>query len=238
MLNPTEGNEVTIVTLSRQLGSGGDRIAAQVAEALNLRVIDKTTIYHAAYEAGVPKMALQEMGYEGRRSLAERILDMVKATPAMTVGPGVVHPRTATPIPVSFGSVLSPTMTPMSMAMEEYVRIVNMVVRDLAREGNVLIVGQGGQVLLRDEPGALHVQIVASLDQRVERVMTREGLGRQAAVRRVRDSDQARTDYLRRYHGINWLDPHLYDLTLNTDRISMESAVELIVRASQVVRHE
>ncbi len=229
---------MTIVTLSRQLGSGGDEIAGRVAEALGLRVIDKATIYRSAHEAGVPQMALQEMGYEGRRSLVERILDAVKATPAMTVGPGVVRSGTAGPIPVSFGGVLSPTMTPMSTAIEEYVRIVNMVIHDLAREGNVLVVGQGGQVLLRDEPDTLHVQIVASFDRRVERVMAREGLERREAVRRVRDSDQARTDYLQRYHGVNWLDPHLYDVVINTDRISVESATDLIVRASRMVCHE
>jgi cytidylate kinase len=120
--------------------------------------------------------------------------------------------------------------------MDDYVRIVGMVIRDLAREGGVIIVGRGSQVLLKDHPAALHVQIIAPFWHRVKTVMERECLERRAAVSRVRTSDRARVDYLRRYHNVNWLDPQLYDLVINTVKVPVEVAVKLIVEASRALR--
>ena len=228
--------EMTIVTISRQLGSGGNEIAAGVAEALGLRFIDREMIDRAAHEAGVPKIALQEMEYEGQRTVVEQVLDIVRQMPPIPDPPETTLREAATPLSVHFGGIFSPTLRPMSTAMDDYVRMVGMVIRDLAREGGVIIVGWGSQVLLKDHPAALHVQIVAPFRRRVKTVMEREGLERRAAVSRVRTSDRARVDYLRRYHNVNWLDPQLYDLVINTAKVPVEVAVGLIVEASRALQ--
>ena len=228
--------EMTIVTISRQLGSGGNEIAASVAEALGLRFIDREIINRAAHEAGVPKIALQEMEYEGQRTLVEQVLDILRQMPPLPNPLETAQREAATPLSVHFGGIFSPTVRPMSIAMGDYVRIAGMVIRDLAREGRVIIVGRGSQVLLKDHPAALHVQIVAPFWHRVKTIMEREGLERRATVSRVRTSDRARADYLRRYHNVRWLDPHLYDLVINTDKVPVEVAVGLIVEASRALQ--
>ena len=91
-------------------------------------------------------------------------------------------------------------------------------------------------VELKDHPAALHVQIIAPFWHRVKTVVEREGLERRAAVSRVRTSDRARVDYLRRYHNVHWLDPQLYDLVINTAKVPVEVAVELIVEASRALQ--
>ena len=227
---------MTIVTISRQLGSGGNKIAAGVAEAMSLRFIDREMINRAAHEAGVPKIALQEMEYEGQRTLVEQVLDILRQMPATPKPPETAQRETATPLSVHFGGIFSPTLRPMSTAMNDYVRMVGMVIRDLAREGRVILVGRGSQVLLKDHPAALHVQIIAPFWHRVKRIMEREGLERRAAVSRVRTSDRARADYLRRYHNVHWLDPQLYDLVINTAKVPVEVAVTLIVEASRALQ--
>ena len=227
---------MTIVTISRQLGSGGNKIAAGVAEAMSLRFIDREMINRAAHEAGVPKIALQEMEYEGQRTLVEQVLDILRQMPATPNPPDTAQREAATPLSVHFGGIFSPTLRPMSTAMNDYVRMMGMVIRDLAREGRVIIVGRGSQVLLKDHPAALHVQIIAPFWHRVKRIMEREGLERRAAVSRVRTSDRARADYLRRYHNVHWLDPQLYDLVINTDKVPVEVAVKLIVEASRALQ--
>jgi cytidylate kinase len=227
---------MTIVTISRQLGSGGNKIAAGVAEAMSLRFIDREMINRAAHEAGVPKIALQEMEYEGQRTLVEQVLDILRQMPATPNPPETAQREAATPLSVHFGGIFSPTLRPMSTAMNDYVRMVGMVIRDLAREGRVIIVGRGSQVLLKDHPAALHVQIIAPFWHRVKKIMEREGLERRAAVSRVRTSDRARADYLRRYHNVHWLDPQLYDLVINTARMPVEVAVKLIVGASRALQ--
>ena len=219
------------VTLSRQLGAGGSETAAGVAKALGLRIIDREAIDGAAREAGVPEVALHELGYEGRRGLMQRILDALRTSPAI---PSVTEMRRrefVTPLTRPPHGIFTPALPLLSAAMEDYVRIVGMVILNMAEEGSVLIVGRGSQVVLRDDPEVLHVQVIAPLPVRTEKLMRVEGLTRREATQRILASDQARTDYLRRYYGVKWLDPQLFDLVINTGRISIQTAVQLIVLA-------
>ncbi|HUW96064.1 MAG TPA: cytidylate kinase-like family protein [Anaerolineae bacterium] len=111
--------------------------------------------------------------------------------------------------------------------------MVGMVIRNLAREGNVVIAGRGGQVLLQDMPRALHVQVVAPFDHRVAVLARREGIAPEEASRIVGASDRTRRDYLRKYHRVDWLDPTLYDLVINTRKIPASLAAAMIVDAYQ-----
>ncbi|PKO22515.1 MAG: hypothetical protein CVU38_08980 [Chloroflexi bacterium HGW-Chloroflexi-1] len=216
-----------LITLSRQLGSEGDVIAARVAVALGLLLVDREYIRGAALAAGVPAELLQKLMYEGRRSLAGEILDSLLGAPAEA--PGKLAP--ASPL----GGVFTPLMPPTGINLEEAVQTIGLVIKDVASRGNVLVLGQGGQVWLRDYQGACHVKVVAPLESRVARVAERERLSAVVARRKVRASDAARNEYLARYHNINWLDPLHYHLVINTGQTSIEAAVSLIVHAAQVV---
>ncbi len=222
---------MAIVTLSRQLASGGDAIARGVAHTLGLRVVDQSVINQAAIEAGVPPGAIEELGYEGRRSLVERMLTIVHGMPAIPTTLDKDAPVT----PATAGSFLSPAHRPMSVSMRDYVRVVGMVIHDLAQGGEVVVVGRGGQAVLKDMPGVLHVQVVAPFGKRVTALMASQGIDRQEAVARLRASDRARSDYLKRYHDVDWLDPALYDLTINTDDLPLPVAVAAVVGACQAL---
>jgi cytidylate kinase len=230
---------MAVITLSRQLGSHGGEIAVQVALALGLRLVDAKTINQAAQTAGVPPEALAELEHEGQRSLANQVLKVLRtmaglphvslhaAAQAETQPAALERPTPASP----FAGFFSPVAPPISASIDSNVRLVGMVVRGLARMGNVLIVGRGGQVLLRSHPDTLHVQIVAPLPYRIEAVMAKHGLTKREAASRTRDSDRERADYLRRYHNAEWLDPVLYHLAINTGRVSIQTAVDLIIAA-------
>ncbi len=229
---------MTVITVSRQLGSHGEEIAIQVARALDLRLIDAETINQAAQRAGVPRIALAELEHEGERGLANQVLKALRTMPNLRSAssfPGAqsgagdrTYLETST-VTIPFTGLFSPAVPPISASLEGYVRMVGLVIRGLAHEGKVLILGRGGQVLLRNHPGALHVQTVAPQAYRVEVVMTRFGLSRRDARNRVRASDRARFDYLRRYHDADWLDPTLYDLVINASRLPIAVAVDLII---------
>ena len=115
--------------------------------------------------------------------------------------------------------------------MEDYVRIVGMVILNIAKKGNVLIIGRASQVLLREHPEALHIRIIAPLSQRVKKCSALEKLTQREATQCILASDRARAEYLRRYYGVNWSDPQLYDIVFNTGHISIETAVQLAVLA-------
>jgi cytidylate kinase len=228
---------MTVITISRQLGARGEEIGVRVAKLLDLRLIDAETISRAAAIAGVPQVALDELQNEGDQGLANRVLKALSAMPSLrgttyAPPPGGESRSTLT---IPFAGLFSPTVPPISASLEDYVRMVDLVIRGLAEEGQVLIMGRGGQVVLKDYPGALHVQIVAPFAKRVQVAIERHGLDKRAAQNRVRASERARFDYLRRYHDVDRLDPTLYHLVINTGWLSIDTAVALIAAAQKDV---
>lgn len=113
-----------------------------------------------------------------------------------------------------------------------YYQAVRQIMEELASEGNVVIVGRAGQAILRDRPDALHVKIIAPEGLRAERLAARKNVSLEAAVAQVKASDRARRNYLRRYYQVRWDDPQLYDLVLNTARLSVPQAADLICQAA------
>jgi cytidylate kinase len=222
---------MAVVTLSRQLGAGGGEIATGVAKALGLRMIDRETIDQAASEAGVPDLALHELSYEGRRGVMVRILDALKASPSIPSPQEVRRREVDTQINITPRGIFTPAMPLLSVAMEEYVRIVGMVILRIASERNVLIVGRASQVVLKDDPTALHLQVVAPMPRRLERLMRIHGIDQSKATQWIASSDRARSEYLRRYYNVGWNDPQLYDLVLNTGRLSIQTCVQLVAMA-------
>ena len=222
-----------VVTVSRQMASRGCETAAEVARTLGFRLVDREIIHRAAEEAGVPRVALQEIAYEGRRNVVDRILRAVYAMPPVPRTAEAWRRESASSVRQPFGGIFSPAVPSFTVTLKDYVDMVEMVIRDLAREGNVVIVGRGGQVLLRDVPRALHVQILAPVQHRVAVLAQREGIEEQEASEQVRASDQARRDYMRKYHRVDWLDPYLYDVVVNTHRIPPQLAARLIVDTYQ-----
>jgi hypothetical protein len=219
-----------IITISRQLGSEGDLIAARVAAALGLLIIDREYTRKAALAAGVPATLLQKLMYEGRQSLAGQIMDSLGSTSDST-------DRSA-PSPGPLEGIFTPMLTPSGISLEDGVQTIGKIIIDLASRRDVLVLGQGGQMWLRDRNDACHVQIVAPYELRIERVAVRENVSRETARRRVRTTDQARAEYLARYHGVNWLDPLLYDYVINTGRRSAGSAALTIIHATELLKGE
>jgi cytidylate kinase len=131
--------------------------------------------------------------------------------------------------------VFAPMLPPAAVSEEEAVRLVGLVVKEIASHGNVLILGQGAQVWLGGYAGTCHVQVVAPLELRIKRVAERDGLSGAVARRRVLSSDRARSDYLARYYNAHWLDPLLYHLVINTGCTPVEAAVSLIAHAAQAI---
>lgn len=107
------------------------------------------------------------------------------------------------------------------------------VIYEVARKGNAIFFGKGSQLLLHSYDCALHVLITRSLGKRVEMVMNANKVTREVAEEIIRTSDHDKAGFLKYAFNRDWLDPHLYDLILNTDKLSVESAVKMIVDAAQ-----
>ena len=100
---------------------------------------------------------------------------------------------------------------------------------ELANQGNVVIRGWGATCLLRPVPHVITVRITRSFHKRVEWLMNHlETDDRDFAESEIRRSDHAHASRMHQQFGVTWGDPVLYDLVLNTDRLSVHSCVELI----------
>jgi cytidylate kinase len=116
---------------------------------------------------------------------------------------------------------------------EAYLQAVNAVIKELAEKGDIVIVGRAGQAILADHPGALHVRVVAPLETRVRRIVQAHGVSPKAARAQIEDSDGYRAQYLQRFYGIDWQDPGLYHMVVNSGKMSLALAAELISGALQ-----
>jgi cytidylate kinase len=105
------------------------------------------------------------------------------------------------------------------------------IIRAAYEQGNMVIVGRGGQAILKGLPGVLHVRIEAPLDDRIRRVRDQESIGLTEAQDLVINYDQASADYLSRLYDINWADPAHYDLVINSRQLDIEGAAHLIANA-------
>jgi cytidylate kinase len=126
-------------------------------------------------------------------------------------------------------------LRPSQEALRAYERAVREVMEDEAAEGQVVIVGRAGQVILRERPDVLHVRIIAPPAVRVQRIASLQEISPPAARAQMEQSDRTRRDYLRHTHDVAWNDPQLYDVVLNTERMTVASAADLICHAMRRV---
>ena len=105
----------------------------------------------------------------------------------------------------------------------QYVDAMGPVMREVAKRAPALIVGRGGNRLLRDDPAAFHVRLIATHDFRVRRVMLYHWM-RESPARAMLDADDAvRTRFFQHCFGAHWADPLEYHLVLNTGRLGEAS---------------
>jgi len=112
-----------------------------------------------------------------------------------------------------------------------YRREVESLLNDLAQEGNVVIMGRAGQIILRGRPNILHVRIIAPEDVRAHRISERTGIGIENALAQVMVSDRNRRKYLSQFYKANLEDPLNYHLTINTAFLDVPQATEIIICA-------
>lgn len=112
-----------------------------------------------------------------------------------------------------------------------FLHLIEAAIYDFARKGNIVVVGRGGQVLLKDIPGILHVRIVAPLEVRMNRIMEREGKDEKDAARILRQSDRDSAGFIHSFFDVDWNDQSLYDLIINTQKISVDTGVKMILES-------
>lgn len=235
-----------IVTVSRQRGSMGSYVALEVAQRLDLDYLDREIIDTVAREAGVPAKNVEAIEEQAWR--LARVLHLLGAQPRLPAVASasirekdtiegqvsVIMEREGLSREAAFLRLES-TGGLQYAPRQAYLELLTSVIVEYAANGNVIIVGRGGQMILRGRPGVLHLHVGARFETRVFNIIQREGVKWREAAHRVRMADEQRAGYLRRFHNVDWLDASLYDVMINTDQIPCEVAVEMVIEAAQAV---
>jgi hypothetical protein len=114
---------------------------------------------------------------------------------------------------------------------ETLISQVGETVRRLAEMGHVILLGRASNVITRSMSSVFQVRLVAPLEQRAARVMAQGGLNHEAAAEYIRKEDSARKRYVKEYFKADLDDPMLYDLVVNTARLSPDETAKLIGEA-------
>ncbi|MBN1868385.1 cytidylate kinase-like family protein [Candidatus Sumerlaeota bacterium] len=116
----------------------------------------------------------------------------------------------------------------------EYFRHLVQVLRVFILEGGCILLGRGATFIV--EPGAgIRVSLVAPRQQRIQNLMDYYRIGSDEAEERIETSDRERAEFSQAYFGADAHDPNHYDLTVNMERVSPETAATVIVRALEVM---
>jgi cytidylate kinase len=201
------------VCISHATGAGGEDVGRLVAERLAFACVDQEIVAQAAAEGRLQPAEVADE--ERRRSLAVRILE------AMAEG-GEAWSLTRSE---SRGGADGPTG-------KEIRALIRDAIEQIASRGNVVLVAHGASFVLSRDPDVLRVLVTASPRDRAARVGDLKGFDETRAAREVKEADAARRDYLRRFYDIDDELPIHYDLVVNTDVLSLESAAALISQAA------
>lgn len=119
----------------------------------------------------------------------------------------------------------------LSLHKKKFIFALRAAIYDFARDGNVVIVGRGGQALLQDIPGTLHVRIVAPVRKRVQRLMDQMGYDKEKSEQFILHNDRDSSGFIHSFFDIDWDDENIYDIVINTKTMSVATAASLITAA-------
>jgi cytidylate kinase len=117
----------------------------------------------------------------------------------------------------------------------QYITVLQSALLDVAEQDDVVIMGRGGQVLLRNIVHVLRVRVMAPFDMRVKRVMKKmagqmgESVDVRTTAEMVRRNDHEKFGRMRYLYDVDWSDPSLYDVVINTEKLATQAGIDLII---------
>jgi cytidylate kinase len=206
-----------VICISHAPGAAGEEVGWIVSKRLGFRCLDEEIVVEVARKEGLDPDVVADA--ERRRSLVERLYEQLGNTAFVEASPGLWQ------TPAERG----PTS-------EVHRSLIREVIRDVAEQGDVVIVSHAASIALADRSDVLRVLVTASPETRVRRTASSGGLSDAEAAKAVKKADAARADYFRRFYRIDRELPTHYDLVLNTDALTPDETADLVFHAARQPR--
>jgi CMP/dCMP kinase len=205
---PVEQDAPYVVTISRQIGSGGAYIGQRLANKLGISYIDREILSQAANRLNIPEknvISRDEKVTPIWRSLLQ---------PSIYGNPYVYAPP--------------PLRIPTD---EELYQTETSVILDIASKESAVIIGRGGYYILRSHPRHLSIFLHAAISFRQQRIQELYHISSSEASRIIRSSDESRAGYLRAITGGDWENAKQCCISLDTGLLGLELSENIILLA-------
>lgn len=206
-----------IVTIRGRLGSGAPEIGRLIASQLNIDYIDREIINEVAARLNLEEQEIIRKEMPPAK-LQERIAEALAR--GYSIGDGIQ------------GAYLPFSQIPLDDS--SYLEALTSFIRELAQDHSAVIYGRGSQFILRDHPQAIHASIVAPNKVRLKRVMESHGLPEDRAKQEMTRFDSSAREFMKRFFSAEMEDPIQYDMVINTESFSFETAANMIIQALAV----
>ena len=197
---------MSVITISRQFGAGGRTLGEMVADNLEYEFYDNEVIQMVSTKAKVSE-------------------DSVAAIEKETGG--VFKKLMADIVPKSLKDLML-SRKQETIDEEIYVDILQKIITEIADGGNAVIIGRGGQYILKDRDDVFHVLIAAEGHDREKFLEEKYDLTHDQAVNAVSQDDRRRANLYRKFNVTDYDQPDKYHLVLNTSKLDFDTACELI----------
>ena len=199
--------EQFVITISRQFGTGGHEIGAELARRLNVKLLDKQILNEVAKRIPVVEDAMERIA--ARNPLwRDDFTNFYRTYMNKAEYDGQEHDET-------------------SRALFEAQAIA---IRKIAEQESCVLVGRCGFHIFEDHPNALKIFIHSSEDCRKRRIAAKYGLALNDAAAMVVDNDYSRELYTKTFTGKDWTDARNYDISLDVRQFGINGAVDLLMK--------
>jgi len=186
---------MAIITISRQMGSGGDQIGSLVASILGYRLIDKSFLLAEAQRRG--------------------LIDAETANTMSDGKPGFLDHFDEQRIRAFYA--------------------IRSILKELASKDNLVIIGRGGHLELKDYTSIIRVRVIADHGIRITNLMQEKGISKGKAKKLISQNDKEQSEYIKHFFLTRHSDEKHYDLIINTSRISYSVCASVIIQAAREV---
>jgi cytidylate kinase len=221
---------MSIITISRQYGCPADVIALKLSRLLNYRYLDKEVIKYVAMVVNLPEekvMALDEDKHSNTRTILSKYFDIDIFKDMLSFNEDELNKEIES-IKRERSIFDDKIIYDMILDAELFQKIVERIIISESKKNNIIIIGRGGQCILKDCENAIHVRMVAPLDERIKWVVENEGLSEEKAKDKILETDKRKRKFLKYYFKEDIEDCNLYHLCINLKNFVLEEVVELM----------
>ncbi|MDA0733731.1 MAG: cytidylate kinase-like family protein [Chloroflexi bacterium] len=226
-----------VITINGPIGSGPTEVGQLVAQLMEINYVDRLVFAEAAKLVGSPVGAMIDKEQRVIRfpeRLGRFLQTMLERSAISGVSGEPYFGRGIEMLPAETYTELAGDPSSMAQAVNDkaFLEATTSVIKDLAKAGNVVIIGRGSNIILADTPGVIHVGLVAPLSVRADTVMRREHFTKEEATAYVEELEQARITFFRKFFKVNANDPNMFHMVLNLGMLQQKTAAEVIVHTA------